>query len=186
MADSRGKPEISVEALLKLKRLERPDDRFWETFERDFERRRLQALAARSNWRDRLLIPSLRALALAAPVLLVAGVLYVRQSADVVAEPRPLLVEASSRVSDPVSIAYAETDGVFPDGLPEMTTSLASSQFVLDAIQPASTSGQHFRKVLYSPAIRVPAQDGSVYVRDSFSPGGLQVTTADLKLGRNF
>jgi hypothetical protein len=61
-----------------------------------------------------------------------------------------------------------------------------SSQFVVDAIEDTSRNGLNFRKVLYTPAIHLSAPSGSFYVKDSFSSRNYQVTTADVKLGRNF
>lgn len=185
MADSKGKPEISVEALLKLKRLERPDDRFWDTFERDFERRRLQALTTPPSWRDRLWIPSVRLLAISVPALVLMGLFVLQQGSYQDSHVHSNL--GSNDVDPrPPALALDTVPAPGPESIPEMRTSLASSQFVLDAILPTDAVSGQFRKVLYSPAIRVSAPDGSVYVKDSFSPTGIQVTTADLKLGRNF
>ena len=69
--------------------------------------------------------------------------------------------------------------------MPQMPTDLSSSQFVVDAIEDTPSS-MNFRKVLYTPAIRLSAPSGAFYVRDNMSSSNYRVTTADMKLGRNF
>lgn len=50
-----NKPEtspVTLEDLLKLKRHEKPDDAFWNTFEKDFKKRTLQELVTRPSLRQ--------------------------------------------------------------------------------------------------------------------------------------
>lgn len=46
--------QISLEQLLRLKRHEKPGDAFWEKFDRELEKKRLQAMVTRDPWPVRL------------------------------------------------------------------------------------------------------------------------------------
>lgn len=52
MSDSKdpAHKEVKVEDLLRLKRAERPDDRFWDTFDRELHQRMLQTLVKKDPW----------------------------------------------------------------------------------------------------------------------------------------
>lgn len=47
--------EVKVEDLLRLKRAERPDDAFWDTFDRELHQRMLQTLVKKDPWYVQLL-----------------------------------------------------------------------------------------------------------------------------------
>jgi len=42
--------EVRVEDLLRIKRAERPDDAFWNTFDRELHQRMLQTLVKKDPW----------------------------------------------------------------------------------------------------------------------------------------
>ncbi len=50
---SKNREEIQLEDLLRLKQAERPPDEFWDTFDRELEKRRLQVLVRRNHWYSR-------------------------------------------------------------------------------------------------------------------------------------
>jgi hypothetical protein len=72
------------------------------------------------------------------------------------------------------------------DPRPGMDGQRAASQFVVDAIHADSDRALNFHKVLYTPALHISAPAGASYVRDTFSSRSYDVTTADVRLGRNF
>ncbi|MEX0322861.1 MAG: hypothetical protein AB3N63_11925 [Puniceicoccaceae bacterium] len=187
MAKDHQKEKVTVETLLRIKRDERPGADFWESFESDFQRRRLNALVESSSKRNPFWMPGLRTVAIGLPALLLAvGGLFWTQTdvpsgvqIAVVENVPELVAEGFVAQADPAPVREVEV-------LPEFDTSVASSQFVVDAIQPSQTKSHNFRKVLYTPAIRLTAPRGASYVRDSMSTSNYRVTTADFKQGRNF
>lgn len=187
MANRKEKPDITLESLLQLKREERPSGEFWDSFERDFERRRLNALVEKPTLRDTILGPGMRALVFGVPVLLFVGLATFWT-------PRESLIQpAFAAAGNPPALATGSLEVTEESGhleaveaLAPVNMNLASNQFVVDAIEETPGSSMNFRKVLYTPAIRLSAPSGASYVRDSMSSSDYRVTTADLKLGRNF
>ncbi|HQU08401.1 MAG: hypothetical protein B7X06_00745 [Verrucomicrobia bacterium 21-51-4] len=49
LPDPENKPQVTLDALLKLKRLEQPDPRFWDSFSRDIKTKKLQLLLEKSR-----------------------------------------------------------------------------------------------------------------------------------------
>jgi len=187
MSDTKKKPTITLETLLHVKREERPDLDFWNSFDSSFERRRLNALVERKTLFERFWSPTIRALAFSAPALLLVGAsaFWIRSHVPVDS------VEAGLRPSPlHVSDAPVKADGNALTGTVLASTELeagASNQFVVDAMfEDHSNRSMNFRKVLYTPAIRLSIPTGASYVKDSMTSRKYGVTTADMKLGRNF
>jgi hypothetical protein len=189
MGNINKKEKVTVEALLRIKRNERPSSDFWNSFENDFERRRLHALVERETLRHSFWNPFLKAAMYGLPALLLVAVsgLWVQNSErfaleqQVVAEgAEPLEVESinleqrSSALADVTDVNFAYSG------------ERLSSQFVVDAIEASTSPRMNFQKVLYTPALHLAAPSGSSYVRDSLSTNNYGVTKVDLKLGRNF
>ena len=186
MASRKDNTEITLESLLKLKKHERPGGDFWDSFDNDFQRRRLNALVEKPTIRDLLWDSGMKALAFGLPALLLVG-LSIAWMTDGPVIDENLTASYVAPVLDTGSpVAEAQPAPVLDDVIPQIRTSMASSQFVVDAIQESPSSGMNFRKVLYTPAIRLSAPSGAFYVRDSMSSSNYRVTTADAKLGRNF
>lgn len=185
--DNKG---ITVESLLRLKRSERPDGEFWESFDNSFQQRRLNALVERDVSGFSLMNPFLKIATFAFPVFLVAGLTFLWSKSQLSPEADGFARTGSITAAEPVSL----TDDAPPalatnDSLPLIAASEGrlASQFVVDAIEDTSDSGLNFRKVLYTPAIHLSAPNGSSYIRDSLrSSRNYKVTTADVRLGRNF
>ncbi len=184
MPGSKNNNKITVEALLRIKRNERPKGEFWDSFEQDFQRRRLHALVERPVWQD-FLYPSMKAVGLALPALMLVAVAFFWGERAVM-EPSPLVLSGEqSGLTEQESPAGKATVQIDPMDY-GMDSRLASSQFVVDAIREGPCASAKFRKVLYTPAISLSAPSGAFYVRDTMQSGSYQVTTADLRLGRNF
>lgn len=189
MGKNTNKETVTVEALLRIKRNERPSDDFWNGFENDFERRRLHALLERDTLRHAFWNPSLKAAMIGLPAVMILAVsAFWLQSRDhlgmvqSVAEEQVEPLEVSSLAS--VDEDTGGTD--FGSSALALEGGRVSSQFVVDAIESDASLRMNFQKVLYTPALHLSAPTGSSYVRDSLSTRNYGVTTADLKVGRNF
>ena len=77
MANRKDKPDVTLEALLKLKRNERPGGEFWDSFERDFQRRRLHALVEKPSFSDFIWSPAMKTLAIGLPALMMLALAVV-------------------------------------------------------------------------------------------------------------
>jgi hypothetical protein len=168
---------------------ERPDGEFWDSFEHSFERRRLNALVERESSRITLMAPLVKMASYAFPVFLVAGLAFLwseSQRTESLPSERMGTITSIDTPTPPQS--GSEPVRLSEETLPilAMNEGQHSSQFVVDAIEDTSRNGLNFRKVLYTPAIHLSAPSGSFYVKDSFSSRNYKVTTADVKLGRNF
>lgn len=186
MRKTEEKNSVSLEALLRLKRSERPSEDFWDSFEDDFQRRRLNALVEPqvhllSGWN-----PVFRALAVVMPVLIVAGVVFLRLETQSERSQDSLtqrIADTSEAVVERPSASSREA--LSPGWLPDTTA--VASQFVMDSIEAESRNRSlNFRKVLYTPAIHLSAPSGAFYVRDNLSSVDFQISTAEMKSGRNF
>jgi hypothetical protein len=186
MASRKENNDVTLETLLQLKRNERPGGEFWDSFERDFQRRRLHALLEKPTFRDSIWSSGVRALAFGLPALVLIG-LSVMWSPGVQPSDKDLTASNPAPALE-TGIVERSRSQVVPvsEDLSTVSTSLASSQFVVDALESKPSSRVNFRKVLYTPAIRLSAPTGAFYVRDSLSSSNYRVTTADVKLGRNF
>lgn len=189
MGNPKEKETITVESLLRIKRSERPDGEFWDSFDQTFERRRLNALVERESKRGTFVAPFLKIASYAFPVFLVAGLAFLWSESQRTESLPSERIGSITSVDTSSSQNLPQPAPVAEESLPvlAMNDSQLSSQFVVDAIEDTSRNGLNFRKVLYTPAIHLTAPSGSFYVKDSFSSSrNYQVTTADVKLGRNF
>lgn len=186
MSNTEKKQSVTLEELLQVKRHEKPDPEFWNSFENNFERRRLNALVERKSIFESLWSPTIKALAFSGPALLLFGLsAYWLQNHDALQESR-LPSPSPLKVSD-VNLAESSLkEQISPAIAPRDIEQLATSQFVVDAIEQSGSHPMNFRKVLYTPAIRLSIPNGSSYVKDNMQSRNYGVTTADVKLGRNF
>jgi hypothetical protein len=186
MGNRKEKQKITLEALLELKRHERPGDEFWDSFESDFHRRRLNTLYVQSSSHDARWMPSLKAFAFGVPVVMLLGLGVFWSGLQEPVQPQLELTRTAPALRVEPGAETGADHGLRDEIQPAFSTDLASSQFVVDAIHDDSGPSMSFRKVLYTPAIHLSVPSGASYVRDNFSASNYQVTTADLKLGRNF
>lgn len=186
MGHNKDNEPVSLEALLRIKRNEKPGDEFWESFERDFHRRRLNSLVERESIRHTLWNPTVKALMVGVPAfaLVVMGLFWVRAEEPAAAQ------NAVAGQAQPIEVNSVKVPRRLPEQdqneLAALSVGNLSSQFVVDAIPSDNERKLNFRKVLYTPAIHISAPSGASYVRDSLSSREYNVTTADFKLGRNF
>lgn len=187
MSSKQDRQKVTVETLLRFKKNERPKEDFWDSFEQDFDRRRLHALVERPTWHGLIVSPVFKALALGIPTFALVALAFI-WTPEKAPAPRPLVVQNNLGATEKVSLPEETVAqaAVVPSFAMSLDTSRASNQFVLDAIEDKPSSSARFRKVLYTPAIRLTVPTGASYVRDNLSSSSYNVTTADVKLGRNF
>jgi hypothetical protein len=193
MGNCKKETEVSVEKLLRIKRSEKPDNGFWEKFESDFQRRRLQVLMeqenTRSTWWHTLWNRGV-AVAAGACALAAAGWIgyhgYVHEDgSERTAFERVAQLPVSHETVPAETVSNVNGGAFSADEM--LMASGSTRQFVMDVIQQSSgSSGAAFRKVHYTPALEASSQPGSYYVRDSFVRGDYRVTTAEARFGGNF
>lgn len=134
---------ISVEDLLRLKRVERPADEFWQQFDRELRAKQLSALVAKRPWWQRLpAFPTRLAqyrLPLGAAAALAVTFVSVRNySADVpVPASAPGAVAASL---DPVSQQLSGSSGFEAAGVETVTLAAAAGEPLSRFAETASSS----------------------------------------------
>lgn len=178
---------VSLEDLLRLKRHERPQDEFWNGFERDFQHRRLRALMegaeprfqffSGSMWR-RLLIWSPVACGAMATLTFLLGFPAAEMAAGreggeaaEVAQADPVMEPADAVASSP-SLSHSM---LAPTVAPRLEVSAVSTtarpRFVMDALATQEET-RSFRRVLSSASLSVPMSSGSRYVADPLTAAG--------------
>lgn len=193
MGSPENKASVTVEDLIRIKRCELPDPKFWDDFEIGLQRRRLQVLVRGEQVRSVLWPSLMRFAAAAVPVILIAGFAWINQTNSIATmgeevvphvasldAPSDTLVSGASRVVSDADLREVETTmstGGFRSGI---------SQFAMDVLPVSSSAAATFNKVLYTPALQMPNTPGNHYVRDAFASGEYRVTTSDIRLGRNF
>jgi hypothetical protein len=190
---------ITLEELLKLKRHEKPQEGFWDRFDRDFETRRLRALmreeepgllaAGRGWWRSLVLASGALAALLVATATVFrapsswgwwAGYIGAEATAD-----SPLGGDAQVNAAD--SLLAKEGTLMVARQLPFEAEALfeAESRFVLDVI-PAEFEQHHFRRVMANPAFMGVGPAGAEFVADALMSSGRSRATfaVDRPLGQ--
>ncbi len=165
--------EVKVEDLLRLKRAERPDEVFWNTFDRELHQRMLQTLVKKDPWYVQLLraisgrIAQTTAVGAAAAFL---AMMVVRPAFVDSTEPSaaPAFVQETSEIisSAPVEVAMSDFDSsITPD-------------YQIEAISAASTSsGLGYTQEYALDSIEVAAYDSTAYVTDTASFAGSGLAT---------
>lgn len=195
MGNSNDQKQISVESLIRLKRHEKPDPKFWDSFETDFQRRRLQVLMVQEKglWASPTRLLG-KLVAIGAPACAVGGIVWLGMSSinmsDTLDPSRQVSHVGLNSISE-ASESPMESVTALPSpavGGEDFPVAMAGySQFVMDVIQQEeSNRSRNFSKVIYNSTLDSSPQPGSRYVRDSFVPGEYRVTTAEMKFGRNF
>lgn len=173
MADTNNarQKEVKVEDLLRLKRAERPDDAFWNTFDRELHQRMLQTLVKKDPWYVQLLrgvsgrIAQTTAVGAAAAFL---AMMVVRPAFVETTQPTTGASFAQQEVetisSAPVEVAMSDFDAEF------------ASDYQIEAISGvASMSELGYTQEYALDTIEVAAYDSTAYVMDtaSFASTGL-------------
>lgn len=191
MRNHKDKPTVSLEELLRLKRNEQPSGAFWDSFESTFHRRRLNALVERETRRSSLWSPILKAgtIGFSVAAMVVFSLVWPDSRKAGIELQAHQTVGTSGLSQESTELKEIQSSPRVASGTQFSgpgTGGQSTNQFVVDAITDESAASRNFRKVLYSPAIHISAPTGSFYVRDNLSPSTYQVTTANLRLGRNF
>lgn len=169
MADTKNarQKEVKVEDLLRLKRAERPDEAFWNTFDRELHQRMLQTLVKKDPWYVQLLrgfsgrIAQTTAVGAAAAFLAMMVV-------------RPAFLETTQpSTSGSFVFQQAETISSAPV---EVAMSDLAPDYQIEAISTVSSSSELGYTQEYAlDRIEVAAYDSTAYVTDtaSFASTGL-------------
>jgi len=182
--------KVTLEALLKVKQQERPEEPFWDSFERDIKRRRFNSLLEQEQ-PSVFSSPWLARTGLAALPILILGLFYVVWQpggpANSPINQSPLAAGVVSTAVEPSAVvtAVTQTENTSEDRY--TIPNSARAQFVTDVLSSdRDAQPRTFRKVLYSPAIETDRRSDLEYIRDSFQQSGYQLSTATYHTGRNF
>lgn len=167
---------VTLEELLSLKRHEKPDARFWSSFDRELERRIVRSVVNRPGWFERvggglvaLLSPSLPAVFSAVVIAFgVAGLVSFSDSA------RRGPVEASGQPSAGLTSREPDSVDAVPAPVsPDDGSLLARAEekhFVIDVLSSQMSGGAATPRLVADYPQR-PAFSNAVYVPDQWTPG---------------
>jgi hypothetical protein len=175
MADTNNarNKEVNVEDLLRLKRLERPNDAFWNKFDGELHQRMLQTLVKKDPWYVQLLrgvsgrIAQTTAVGAAAAFLAMMVV-------------RPAFVETSlSDTGNSYAQQQVETISSTPVEvmMSEFDTGLAPDYQIEDISGVVSTSEFGYSQVYALDTIEVATYDSNAYVMDTASFASTSLAT---------
>ncbi len=159
MADSNNShtKEVKVEDLLRLKRSERPDEVFWNTFDRELHQRMLQTLVKKDPWYIQLLRGLSGRIAQTAAVGAAAAFLAMMVV-------RPAFVDATNPSS---SSPFAQVESIsvpvaFEVAMSDLDTDIAAD-YQIEAITTVS-EGMEF-----SPDYSLDGFEGANYDADAYA-----------------
>lgn len=169
--------KVTLEALLELKRHERPSADFWDSFDRELKRKTLQKLAHQPTVGDRIWGLVKKAGVVFAP----AGALAAAVLAIYVAGPSVSVTDTNTLGTD--YTAKSES-GAMPAGAdfratvrtsdlvetPVVAIADVRAQFVVDAFE-ANDSQAHFRKVRALESFQPTGSNSARYVADHLIGG---------------
>ena len=170
--------EVKVEDLLRLKRAERPDNAFWNTFDRELHQRMLQTLVKKDPWYVQLLrgvsgrIAQTTAVGAAAAFL---AMMIVRPAFVETTQHSSgasfAKQEAESISSVPVEVAMSELDNIATTA----TTAMAPD-YQIEAIS-SNTSELGYTQEYALDTIEVAAYDSTAYTMDTGSFASTSLAT---------
>lgn len=170
--------EVKVEDLLRLKRAERPDDAFWNSFDRELHQRMLQTLVKKDPWYVQVLrgvtgrIAQTTAVGAAAALL---AVMLVRPAFVDVAEPSSSAPAFAGQAAESTPHQATESRRPIEVAMTDFERGL-TTDYRMEAISAVNAESD----LGYTPdythdSIEVVAYDSSAYVTDtaSFTGSGL-------------
>jgi hypothetical protein len=167
--------EVKVEDLLRFKRAERPDEAFWDTFDRELHQRMLQTLVKKDPWYVQVLRGVSGRIAQTAAVGAAAAFLALMVL-------RPNLVDTTQ--ANGAYLALQETASVVLDSSAapvEVTMSDLDStltpDYQIEAIS-GSSADRGYRKEYSTDSFEVASYDRDVYAMDTaaYAGTGLAIT----------
>lgn len=166
---------LSVEQLLRFKKSERPDDAFWNNFDRELHQRLFQTVLQKRPGRVRVVFSFLLRpkLALAMPVLaalLIAVGFAVTRNSEPVVSPMGATIAAAVDMVLPVEASAS------------VTPASAREHYVDDSLNMTLDNG-NFRKVMSTQAINLTSSGSIRYVAD---PLGYSAHSGVLSSGSTF
>jgi len=165
MPTSSPKKRPTLDQLLRLKQAEKPDGAFWQQFEQDWEKKRLQALVeperpARRWW--------VVALAPSAALSALALALYAAIPAFTATQPE-VEVAYEATPATPLTIAPVATETTAPEVNPVILAQIptAAPRFIENALPTRGESSIRFR--MAPTRTSLTTSSGASYVRDTLS-----------------
>jgi len=160
MTDKNTK-KISLEALLELKKAEKPAPEFWDGFQQDFHQRRLQSMIQKPTLMGRLTSVLASRSSLLLPLSASAVVLFVLavqvRTPDAASQLDSQFFPVESAQASPDAVfEYAHIDAVNTEI--SMDNSSAQADFVLDTISPADESVRNYRTEFSNQTLSASSQ----------------------------
>lgn len=166
--------EVRVEDLLRIKRAERPDDAFWNTFDRELHQRMLQTLVKKDPWYVQILRGVSSRIAQTATVGATAVFLamMILRPAFVDSSGQALPISSAKQNADLVSGATIEVAMSEPDA------SLMPDYLMVSVSGATYSSELGFIPEYAHDSIEVSAYDNAAYVMDTASFAATGLATA--------
>jgi len=176
MADTNNaqEKEIKVEDLLRLKRAERPNDAFWNTFDRELHQRMLQTLVKKDPWYLQLLRGVSGRIAQTTAVGAAAAFLALMML-------RPVFVDSAQPVSSPTfakQVAEVLSSAPVEVAMSDLDTTL-TPDYQIEAIRSTSSGlDVGYTREYAHDTFEVATYDSAAYVTDTASFAGTGLATA--------
>lgn len=167
--------EIKVEDLLRLKRSERPDEQFWNQFDRELHQRMLSSLVKKDPWYTQVFRGLTGRIAQAGAVATAAAALAVM----VVVRPAMVGIEQESPTQLASNVPAALVD-VLPQAI-ETTSAVVAAvgqmDYSIDSISASeATSADVYRHEFDHDRMEVVAFDRSAYSADDAASSSFRST----------
>lgn len=174
--------EVKVEDLLRIKRAERPDDAFWNSFDRELHQRMLQTLVKKDPWYVQVLrgvtgrIAQTTAVGAAAALL---AMMVVRPALVEVVEPiqTPALASSAGQSAENISSQAVSSRQPREVAMSDLDTGL-TPDYRMEAISASNaTSDLGYTPDYAHDSIEVAGYDSAAYVTDTASFAGSGLAT---------
>jgi hypothetical protein len=164
--------KVTVEELLQLKKYEKPDDKFWNKFDRELQRKTLQTLVKPTSIRERILnaITSI-------PVKSISAVPAMALLALSIIPASNLFLSSNSHIATGHELATIDhKDAVMEQELSEASYEIAqeyqrpqAANFVLESISVTPETKNEFTTDFADSSVMLLTQDSTEYVIESVS-----------------
>lgn len=180
MADTNNaqQKEVKVEDLLRLKRAERPNQAFWNTFDRELHQRMLQTLVKKDPWYVQLLrgvsgrIAQTTAVGAAAAFLALMVVRPALVESTQVGNDAVFAQQSAETISNaPIEVVMSDLDASLDSGM--------IADYQIEAISSSSIDSTYTKE--YSlDSFEVASYGSDAYVMDSATFIGMGLATASV------
>lgn len=172
------KPQVTLEQLLQVKRLERPDPAFWEDFDSELHRRQLAALVDAQPWHARLgrglLVALRRTLPIGAAAAAVAAGFFALDSRTLPAVPAAQTAQSGH---EPAGYVVLPEENVFPaaavarERVAPAPTTRAQPRYVMQELASAAAPARSFITVSSPHTLSAAGGAADIYVVNTLTTG---------------